>query len=189
MTWPGPMLSQSSVDAVVFYFRKSGHLTEYAVLALFCWYALRRTVRRDPRPWSWRLARLSVALCALYAATDEFHQSFVPTREARVHDVIIDTIGATAGMLLLWLLGRWRKMWCRDRCRRVCRWWTWLQPVFGMSGVMGGSGFSCFFGMFLHFLDRSGAIWMTPTTGRLWVMSTAPEKLPAHENRSGWRPA
>jgi len=32
-------------------------------------------------------------LSFLYAASDEFHQSFVPTRSASFKDVLIDTIG------------------------------------------------------------------------------------------------
>jgi VanZ family protein len=42
-----------------------------------------------------------------YAASDEFHQIFVPNRTALVSDVLIDTSGGVAGLLLLWL---WRKM-------------------------------------------------------------------------------
>jgi VanZ family protein len=109
--WLLPWLSPAGVDAVVFYCRKSGHVAEYAVLALFCWRALRKPVRNDVRPWSWPLVRLVILICALYAATDELHQFFVPSREARVHDVVIDTCGAAAALLLLWFIGRWRKNW------------------------------------------------------------------------------
>jgi VanZ family protein len=37
-------------------------------------------------------------LAVLYAISDEVHQSFVPTREGTLRDVIIDAIGA----LLAW---------------------------------------------------------------------------------------
>jgi VanZ family protein len=44
-------------------------------------------------------------LCViLYASSDEFHQLFVPTREGRVTDVMIDTVGGTLGLLALWVL-------------------------------------------------------------------------------------
>jgi VanZ family protein len=36
---------------------------------------------------------------------------FVATRDAAVHDVFIDTVGGAAGLLALWLMGRWRKHW------------------------------------------------------------------------------
>ena len=40
----------------------------------------------------------------LYAASDEFHQSFVPTRTPLVSDVLIDTAGGAIGLLALWLI-------------------------------------------------------------------------------------
>lgn len=109
--WLFPGLSVTAVAEVVFYLRKTGHVTEYGVLALLLWRALRRPVAKDPRPWNWQLARWTLLLAALYAATDEFHQSFVPSREARLHDVALDTCGAAAALLFLWWLGRWRKVW------------------------------------------------------------------------------
>ena len=38
---------------IVLIVRKRAHLTEYAVLGWLLWRALRKPVRRDPRPWSW----------------------------------------------------------------------------------------------------------------------------------------
>ena len=91
--------------------RKCGHLTEYAVLALLLWRAVRRPVKNDPRPWVWPEAGLALAIVFLYAASDEFHQIFVPTRTAQVSDVFIDTAGGTASLIALWIIGRWRKHW------------------------------------------------------------------------------
>ena len=94
---------------IVLLVRKCAHLTEYAVFALLLWRALRKPVKNDPRPWSWHKARLALLIVALYAASDEFHQSFVPTRTALVSDVFVDTAGGAAGLLALWIIGRWRK--------------------------------------------------------------------------------
>ena len=107
--WLFPHLPEDTVHFIVLLARKGAHLTEYAVLALLCWRALRKPVRNDPRLWDWRTARLVLLLVALYAATDEFHQLFVANREPMVHDVLIDTAGGAAGLLALWVLGRWRK--------------------------------------------------------------------------------
>jgi VanZ family protein len=109
--WLLPHLSEQAVNHVVVFVRKCAHLTEYAILAFLFWHALRKPVKRDPRPWAWREAKLSIWLVALYAATDEFHQLFVPSREASVRDVLIDTTGAICGMVLLWTLGRRLKWW------------------------------------------------------------------------------
>ncbi|HPU56817.1 MAG TPA: VanZ family protein, partial [Verrucomicrobiota bacterium] len=54
-----PSLSEGAVDRMVLVARKGAHVTEYAVLAVLCWYAIRRPVRSDPRPWSWRQAGIA----------------------------------------------------------------------------------------------------------------------------------
>ena len=75
--------------------KKSGHVFEYAILAFWVWYALGMEV--DRRWLAWLLA-------ILYAATDEYHQSFVPGRYPSVWDVLIfDNFGALIG---LWLANK-----------------------------------------------------------------------------------
>jgi len=39
-------------------------------------------------------------LSALYAASDEFHQTFVPGRAGRLLDVVVDWLGAGLALLL-----------------------------------------------------------------------------------------
>lgn len=53
--------------------------------------------------WIWVVA-------AVYAASDEFHQAFVPSRVASVGDVAADTAGAVSSLLLVYLVkrGKWR---------------------------------------------------------------------------------
>jgi VanZ family protein len=50
---------------------------------------------------------LAFAGTALYAVSDEWHQSMVPTRSARVEDLAIDVIGALIGLAIAWLLLGW----------------------------------------------------------------------------------
>jgi len=109
--WLFPHIADNTVDWLVLLARKGAHLTVYAILALLLWRALRRPVRNDPRPWSHRQAGLAIGCVFLYAASDEFHQLFVPTRTAHVTDVLIDTTGGTVALLVLWQFGRWRKYW------------------------------------------------------------------------------
>jgi VanZ family protein len=111
LRWLFPHLSEHAINLTVLVARKGAHLTEYAVLGLLIWRALRRPVRNDPRPWSWRVAGWAVLIVALYACTDEFHQRFVPSRDPSLHDVLIDTAGAFLGMVCLRAIGRWRKWW------------------------------------------------------------------------------
>lgn len=78
--------------------RVSGHLLAYAVLAGCLLLALSRL--DVPRPSQ---ALLAWALAVAYGLTDELHQSFVPDRSGRLDDVLVDAIGAAAGVALTWL--------------------------------------------------------------------------------------
>jgi len=109
LRWLFPHLSEPHIHQIHELLRKCAHLTVYAVLALLLWRAVRHPDKNHPRPWTWPEAGLALALVFLYAASDEFHQIFVPTRTAMVTDVFIDTAGGAAALLLLWLFGHWRK--------------------------------------------------------------------------------
>ena len=106
-----PTLSQDSVDLVVVSVRKCGHLSEYALLALMILRARRAVLPAEERGWRWRVAVEAFWVTVLYAATDELHQTFVPSREGCLRDVVIDSTGGLAGLLGLWALGKWRKWW------------------------------------------------------------------------------
>ena len=104
--WLFPQLSDEAIHATVVAVRKCAHLAEYAVLALLVWWALRQPPpARAPR-WSWSKAGVVLALVALYAASDELHQAFIPTREGSVRDVLLDTLGGALGLLVLWGIQR-----------------------------------------------------------------------------------
>jgi VanZ family protein len=75
--------------------RKLLHFCEYALLC-FLWWRLLRTVV-PPR----RAALLALAIASAYAATDEFHQSFVDGRHGTPVDWAIDTAGAAAAALAI----------------------------------------------------------------------------------------
>ena len=106
-----PRISEESVHAIVFGVRKAAHLTEYALLAGLVWRAFRSGDMSDGRRWSWKRALQTLLVVALYAASDEIHQAFVPNREASMVDVMIDTAGAAGGLFIIWGAGRFRKGW------------------------------------------------------------------------------
>jgi VanZ family protein len=108
--WLFPHMTPEHVELIHHLFRKCGHLTEYAVLALLLWRALHMSPNNLPA-WSWPKVGGTLLLVFLYAASDEFHQRFVPTRTPQVSDVFIDMIGGAIGLLVFWGLGRWRKRW------------------------------------------------------------------------------
>ena len=94
-----PTLSYSLLDAVVKY---GAHFVEYAVLALL-WY--RAIYSRFPHP---KIQPLALIIVAVYALSDEFHQSFVPGRSATWQDVAVDIIGGASALLLWNLVHQWR---------------------------------------------------------------------------------
>jgi VanZ family protein len=111
LRWLFPQISEESTHAVVVAARKGAHLTEYAILALLLWRAFRQQSAKEEDLWSWTLMIQTLLLVALFAASDEFHQKFVPTREASVVDVLIDSTGGFLALLFLWVAGRWRQTW------------------------------------------------------------------------------
>jgi VanZ family protein len=111
LRWLLPHLTDDTVQLIVFLVRKCAHVTEYAVLALLVWRALRMPVRNDPRSWKWSEAFIALSCVALYAASDEIHQAFVPSRQGSLWDVLLDSVGAALGLLAVWAVGRWRKLW------------------------------------------------------------------------------
>jgi VanZ family protein len=55
--------------------------------------------RKQEKKVLWKLCLRSILFSMLYASTDEFHQLFVEGRSGSVRDVMIDTLGATLGIL------------------------------------------------------------------------------------------
>ncbi len=92
-----PDLSMKQIHAIHSFLRKCGHFTEYAILSLL-WF---RTLQLGDKQWSNRAALLAFLLSALYAVTDEFHQSFVPSRGPSMIDVGIDSAGAAFSLMVL----------------------------------------------------------------------------------------
>jgi len=73
-------------------------MIEYAVLALLLW----RAVRNTPVLGATMLVAFGAVMlgCALFAASDEFHQTFVKSRTPSVRDVLLDIAGAILGLLV-----------------------------------------------------------------------------------------
>jgi len=105
LLWLKPDISPEALAQVHFVLRKLGHVTEYAILAMLLWRALRHEtnpqIKAILRLRSGQTLFLSVwILCAIFAATDEYHQSFVASRSAAIGDVLIDDAGAIFGLLI-----------------------------------------------------------------------------------------
>lgn len=97
--WLFPRASADTLDLMHLIIRKTAHLTEYFVFSIFLFHGL----RGKNRGWQLRWAIWAVVIAGGYAALDEFHQVFVPSRHASPWDALIDTTGATAGQVVFWL--------------------------------------------------------------------------------------
>jgi VanZ family protein len=75
---------------------KLHHFTAYFVMGILAWRGFKHRVKMPII-----LALTSIVFCSLYAVSDEWHQSFVVGRSSDVFDWLADTLGASAGVLLL----------------------------------------------------------------------------------------
>ncbi|MFN7966431.1 MAG: VanZ family protein [Acidobacteriota bacterium] len=64
--------------------------------------------------WGWALAPwfaagpralISATLAALYGASDEWHQTFIPERDGSIFDWYADVCGALLGAIVIWRFG------------------------------------------------------------------------------------
>ncbi|OPY74122.1 MAG: VanZ like family protein [Syntrophorhabdus sp. PtaU1.Bin002] len=74
-----------------FFIKKTAHVAEYAFLYLLLFRALHSGLL-GPAVRS-KAFFYSAVIAILYAASDEYHQTFIPLREGRVRDVLIDAFG------------------------------------------------------------------------------------------------
>lgn len=107
LLWLFPAISEDQIYQVHFLTRKMAHFMEYALLAILAARAFstssRLTLRRR-----WFL--VSLLLVVVYALSDEYHQSFVPSRGASIYDSFIDMAGGLTALLFY----AWRKARMRD---------------------------------------------------------------------------
>ena len=104
-------------DAIEGFIRKVAHMAEFGIMSvlLYIWGG------------QWEMSFLrrggtAVGATAVYAATDEIHQLFVPGRAGRFSDVCIDSAGALAGVIVFALLVRTvKRVWARRLKREQCK--------------------------------------------------------------------
>ena len=111
LRWLNPEMSEASIRRVQTMIRKTAHMSEYAVLSVLLWRAVRRSGRKEPQEWTWRDAGGALSLVALLAVTDEWHQAFVPERQGQITDVLFDVSGGTMGLVAIWIAGRSLQKW------------------------------------------------------------------------------
>jgi VanZ family protein len=91
-----PAINPDQIETIHLIMRKLGHWGEYFILAILSIRALHADL---PAQLRLRRAAGAIAIATLYAISDEWHQSYVPSRSASIVDVLIDSCGAIAGAL------------------------------------------------------------------------------------------
>ena len=97
LRWLFPFASHRTLYLMHVAIRKVAHITEFAAFSIAVFHGVRGS--RSGWQLDWALYTLLIAVA--YAGLDEWHQSFVPMREARVRDVIIDATGAVFAQVLV----------------------------------------------------------------------------------------
>lgn len=91
----GEYASAGSESISMFLVRKSAHIFMFFVLGILI-YALLQSFNLSRK----KQIAYSVLIAFCYAMFDELHQMFVPGRSGEARDILIDTIGASVGVLL-----------------------------------------------------------------------------------------
>ena len=98
LLWLKPGITEEATWGIIVVMRHCAHVGEYAILALLMWRALRWGTSMSMRMST--ACALVLLACALFAASDEFHQVFVKSRTPSVRDVVLDVAGASLGLLI-----------------------------------------------------------------------------------------
>ena len=103
LRWLFPAIALEQVAFVQIAIRKLAHWLEYFILAVLLYRALHAESggRSSVRPAAW-----TITFALVWAATDEFHQSLVPSRSASIVDVMIDGLGGVFGTFWMYLRHR-----------------------------------------------------------------------------------
>lgn len=103
MLWAGVIYALSSMPndrkgllGIVFV-RRFGHVFEYFLLSFLIYVTGKKALRFSETG----LCALTAAAPIMYALSDEFHQSFVPTRLCCMRDIFIDMVGILCFFMLL----------------------------------------------------------------------------------------
>ena len=113
IVYAGLIFLASSISAIPselpeFSFRdKLIHIAEFMILGSLIW---RSALRWNLEIRSTRLRILVFVICAIYAASDEIHQLFVPGRDGNFYDWLADIIGLAIGLTTAYIFCNKRKV-------------------------------------------------------------------------------
>src|SRR2546426_6783361 len=98
LRWLLPWATPGQLATVHRLLRKGAHLFASAILAALWYRAFMRERNLSARAASWAAFAISLA----WAALDEWHQSFLPSRTSSAMDVALDGAGAALALVVDW---------------------------------------------------------------------------------------
>lgn len=84
----------TSINIGEFIVRKSAHIFSFCILSILLFMSIYKEN-------IYKCSIISFLCTFLYACSDEFHQLFIPGRSGEFRDVMIDSIGAIIGILII----------------------------------------------------------------------------------------
>ncbi len=120
LRWWLPNLDAAQLENLHLLVRKLGHVTEYALLAVLWYVALRQS-----HQWqAWQAGLGAAVASVLYAALDEWRQTFTAERSGSLADVLLDSLGVGLAIGSIGLLYVTRKLreWRRSYLIQRRRW-------------------------------------------------------------------
>lgn len=107
------------------FIRKCAHFIEYGLLGciLMLWIGAIPSERKKERFVNslskLKYLMMAFAIGALYAASDELHQRFVPGRSGQLSDVLLDSAGVAVGVLAVFLISQMIRVRRKNRQTRI----------------------------------------------------------------------
>jgi VanZ family protein len=105
LRWLFPSAGKHTLRVLHFGIRKAAHVTEFGIFSV----AVFHGVRAERHGWRLNWAIITLLIAVSYAGLDEWHQSFVPLREARARDVMIDAFGAVLAQVIVWIYAKFHR--------------------------------------------------------------------------------
>ena len=98
-------VGSKAADSLDFAVRKCAHMAEFFILT-YCLSFLFIYIKKN---CYMGIRILAIITAVIYAISDEIHQLFVPGREGKVSDVLIDSIGTVIAFGVITLYLKWRQ--------------------------------------------------------------------------------
>lgn len=101
-----PFFPSGVIEFIREYIRKIAHFTLYFTLGIFSVLTVKELyiLRKPEHKLSLIIYINAFVFCVIYAASDEFHQYFVPGRSGKPADVLLDSFGSLMAILIIFII-------------------------------------------------------------------------------------